>query len=411
MLHRRRYHPCTAVSPNFHCTQLPSALLASLPSVAPLPGSSSSHRFVGLACIAPFQTLMCVSLFDLATSACSFPCVAVFLSSILPQLCRTENQDAIDAATVGALCRDCRKQVYLVCKFDLIFKAYDRAAIKFCGIDADINFNISDYDEDIKQRKAALPLRDAKNGNANKMKALCGKEALKNQVMALKEKGIDAEFLSSTISTDAKNKIHDDLDSGKPSTRLLYVTPELIATAGRIASQVGAMISVILPKSFPNSALVFTKIKVLVMKPDALRAGVSASDTVRTLGVAPAMANEHLLSAESKGLLCRDISPDGFRFYINLTSEIAEQAKRRDGVARKDPSFKPQGGQLWENDMDYDTDKKSMATLRRHLRGATEEYYRYKSQKMSRSTFNVELDAANATWLSINILDYPIFRC
>ncbi|RYQ96412.1 hypothetical protein Ahy_B08g092162 [Arachis hypogaea] len=70
------------------------------------------------------------------------------------------------------------------------------------------------------------------------------------------------------------------------------------------------------------------------MKPDALRAGVSASDTVRTLGVAPAMANEHLLSAESKGLLCRDISPDGFRFYINLTSEIAEQAKRRDGVAR-----------------------------------------------------------------------------
>nr|XP_025672589.1 ATP-dependent DNA helicase Q-like 3 [Arachis hypogaea] len=55
---------------------------------------------------------------------------------------------------------------------------------------------------------------------------------MKNQVMALKEKGIDAEFLSSTISTDAKNKIHDDLDSGKPSTRLLYVTPELIATAG-----------------------------------------------------------------------------------------------------------------------------------------------------------------------------------
>ncbi|QHO34985.1 UDP-glucuronic acid decarboxylase [Arachis hypogaea] len=30
-------------------------------------------------------------------------------------------------------------------------RAYDRAAIKFCGIDADINFNVSDYDEDIKQ--------------------------------------------------------------------------------------------------------------------------------------------------------------------------------------------------------------------------------------------------------------------
>ncbi|KAA8541447.1 hypothetical protein F0562_025410 [Nyssa sinensis] len=30
-------------------------------------------------------------------------------------------------------------------------RAYDRAAIKFCGFDADINFNISDYEEDLKQ--------------------------------------------------------------------------------------------------------------------------------------------------------------------------------------------------------------------------------------------------------------------
>ncbi|TKY68473.1 Vacuolar protein sorting-associated protein 36 [Spatholobus suberectus] len=67
---------------------------------------------------------------------------------------------------------------------------------------------------------------------------------------------------------------------------------------------------------------VFAKIKMLVMKPDALRAGISASDAARTLGVAPAMAKEHLLSAESKGLLCRDVSPDGFRFYINLFPEI-----------------------------------------------------------------------------------------
>lgn len=44
----------------------------------------------------------------------------------------------------------------------------------------------------------------------------------------------------------------------------------------------------------------------------------------------------------------------------------------------QDPSFKPQGGRLGENDMDYDTDEKSMATLRRHLRRAREEYYRCK---------------------------------
>ncbi|RXI10039.1 hypothetical protein DVH24_028471 [Malus domestica] len=60
----------------------------------------------------------------------------------------------------------------------------------------------------------------------------------------------------------------------------------------------------------------------LVTKPDALRNGISASDAAITLGIAPGMAKEHLLTAESKGLLCRDISPDGFRFYINLFPEI-----------------------------------------------------------------------------------------
>ncbi|XP_057430131.1 ATP-dependent DNA helicase Q-like 3 [Lotus japonicus] len=50
--------------------------------------------------------------------------------------------------------------------------------------------------------------------------------------MALKEKGIAAEFLSSTKTAGARDKIHEDLNSGKPSTRLLYVTPELIATPG-----------------------------------------------------------------------------------------------------------------------------------------------------------------------------------
>lgn len=50
---------------------------------------------------------------------------------------------------------------------------------------------------------------------------------------------------------------------------------------------------------------------------------------------------------------------------------------------REDPSFKPSGGRLGENDMDYDTDDKSMATLRRQLRRAREEYYRYKSEYMT----------------------------
>ncbi|KAI3728197.1 hypothetical protein L6452_16829 [Arctium lappa] len=67
---------------------------------------------------------------------------------------------------------------------------------------------------------------------------------------------------------------------------------------------------------------VFSRIRSLVQKPDALQTGVSATDAARTLGIAPAMAKEHLLAAESKGFLCRDVSPDGFRFYVNIFQDI-----------------------------------------------------------------------------------------
>ncbi|XVE59143.1 hypothetical protein DITRI_Ditri05aG0022000 [Diplodiscus trichospermus] len=50
---------------------------------------------------------------------------------------------------------DCGKQVYLG-GFDTAHaaaRAYDRAAIKFRGVNADINFSLSDYEDDMKQMK------------------------------------------------------------------------------------------------------------------------------------------------------------------------------------------------------------------------------------------------------------------
>lgn len=77
---------------------------------------------------------------------------------------------------------------------------------------------------------------------------------------------------------------------------------------------------------------------------------------------------------------------DPLRPYMNVIDDMLTQ------MFREDPSFKPQGGRLGENDMDYDTDEKSMATLRRNLRRAREEYYRFKSEYMTYVTEALELE-------------------
>ncbi|XP_078435539.1 EAP30/Vps36 family protein [Wolffia australiana] len=78
----------------------------------------------------------------------------------------------------------------------------------------------------------------------------------------------------------------------------------------------------VIQDKFHSDKEVFERIKSLALSADALRRGLSPSDAAMTLGVAPALANEYLLAAENEGLLCRDVSPEGFRFYVNLFREI-----------------------------------------------------------------------------------------
>ncbi|KAL8521145.1 hypothetical protein ACS0TY_011624 [Phlomoides rotata] len=77
---------------------------------------------------------------------------------------------------------------------------------------------------------------------------------------------------------------------------------------------------------------------------------------------------------------------DPLRPYMNIIDKMLAQ------MLSEDPTFKPQGGKLGENDMDYDTDEKTMASLRRHLKKAREGYYRCKSEYMNFVTEALELE-------------------
>ncbi|XP_009774988.1 uncharacterized protein LOC107812859 isoform X3 [Nicotiana tabacum] len=77
---------------------------------------------------------------------------------------------------------------------------------------------------------------------------------------------------------------------------------------------------------------------------------------------------------------------DPLRPYMNVIDKMLIQ------MLSEDPSFKPQGGNLGENDMDYDTDAKTMAALRRQLKIAREKYCRYRSEYMNFVTQALELE-------------------
>ncbi len=45
---------------------------------------------------------------------------------------------------------------------------------------------------------------------------------------------------------------------------------------------------------------------------------LTSSDVASALLVPLAIANEHLLAVEARGVLCRDDGPEGMRFYRNF---------------------------------------------------------------------------------------------
>ncbi|XP_057434267.1 uncharacterized protein LOC130726963 isoform X1 [Lotus japonicus] len=130
-----------------------------------------------------------------------------------------------------------------------------------------------------------------------------------------------------------------------------------------------------IPKSIWRNAEWTTRQKVLSHKISQM--AVKLDDAHQELSNAIVVAQ-----ATSKQMSKRD----PLRRYMDVIDDMLAQ------MFREDPSFKPQGGQLGENDMDYDTDEKSMATLRRHLRKAREEYYRYKSEYMTYVLEALELE-------------------
>ncbi|KAI3752886.1 hypothetical protein L2E82_24926 [Cichorium intybus] len=130
-----------------------------------------------------------------------------------------------------------------------------------------------------------------------------------------------------------------------------------------------------IPKGIWVNADYNTRQKVLSHK--VARMAVKVDDAHQDLSNAIVVAQ-----ATSKQMSKRD----PLRPYMDIIDKMLVH------MLTQDPSFKPQGGRLGENDMEYDTDEKSMATLRRQLRIAQGEYLRYKSEYMNFVTEALELE-------------------
>ncbi|WJX10962.1 hypothetical protein P8452_01630 [Trifolium repens] len=129
---------------------------------------------------------------------------------------------------------DCGKQVYLG-GFDTSHaaaRAYDRAAIMFRGVDADINFILSDYEEDLKQMRGLSKeefvqrLRRQTNGNSRRSSTY--KSALPFQKYGQE----DPPFVAKTFCHKSHMKLDHEVETSfKASTTY---KGEIIANSNKL---------------------------------------------------------------------------------------------------------------------------------------------------------------------------------
>lgn len=78
----------------------------------------------------------------------SFQVVSTLLTMLHGKLSNLHNPIFLNSQLSLFWFRICETNI---CKSVYILSAYDRAAIKFRGVEADINFSLEDYEEDMKQ--------------------------------------------------------------------------------------------------------------------------------------------------------------------------------------------------------------------------------------------------------------------
>ncbi|KAF7839917.1 LMBR1 domain-containing protein 2-like protein A [Senna tora] len=130
-----------------------------------------------------------------------------------------------------------------------------------------------------------------------------------------------------------------------------------------------------IPKSIWRNSDWTTRHKVLSHKIAKMAVKLDDAHQELSNAIVVAQATSHQMSRRDPLRPCMDV-------IDNILTQML----------REDPSFKPQGGRLGENEIDYDTDEKSMAMLKCHLRGAREDYYRYRSEYMAYVREALELE-------------------